>query len=170
MVRRVIIAHGMKLAAAKTHSSAGTSTSPFAAFMDFSLNSDSLEVPSGSSATAGTNQFLLPLPNADVNKSQTSIPLPEEETVVEWDWDNLPPVIASADISLASTSYSLSAPFSRAYSLVGDNSFIETSSGAAARELKRRFDRYLGVGKNVRSPYAITAFINQHGKDMYRVG
>ena len=52
----------------------------------------------------------------------------------------------------------------------GDNSFIETSSGAAARELKRRFDQYLGVGKDVRSPYAITAFVNQHGKQMYRIG
>lgn len=54
--------------------------------------------------------------------------------------------------------------------LSADHSFIETSSGAAARELKRRFDQYLGVGKDVRSPYAITAFVNQHGKQMYRVG
>ncbi len=51
-----------------------------------------------------------------------------------------------------------------------DGSFVETSSGAAARELKRRYDQYLGVGKDVRSPYAITAFVNQHGKQMYRVG
>ena len=38
------------------------------------------------------------------------------------------------------------------------------------RELKRRYDQYLGVGRDVRSPYAITAFVNQHGKQMYRVG
>jgi hypothetical protein len=50
-----------------------------------------------------------------------------------------------------------------------DGSFVETSSGSAARELKRRYDQFLGVGKDVRSPYAITAFVNQHGKQMYRV-
>ncbi|OBZ74576.1 hypothetical protein A0H81_05409 [Grifola frondosa] len=61
--------------------------------------------------------------------------------------------VAAADISIAQ-----------------DGSFIETSSGAAARELKRRYDQYFGVGKDVRSPYAITAFVNQHGKQMYRVG
>ena len=53
---------------------------------------------------------------------------------------------------------------------LADGSFVETSSGAAARELKRRYDQYLGVGRDVRSPYAITAFVNQHGKQMYRVG
>jgi Gdp/GTP exchange factor required for growth at low temperatures len=51
-----------------------------------------------------------------------------------------------------------------------DGSFVETSSGPAARELKRRYDQYYGVGKEIRSPYAITAFVNQHGKQMYRVG
>ena len=54
---------------------------------------------------------------------------------------------------------------------IADNSFVETSSGAAARELKRRYDQFLGVGKNnVRSPYVITAIVNQYGKQMYRVG
>lgn len=47
---------------------------------------------------------------------------------------------------------------------------METSSGAAARELKRRYDHSLGVGKDIRSPYVITAFVNQHGKQMYRLG
>lgn len=51
-----------------------------------------------------------------------------------------------------------------------DGTFIETSSGPAARELKRRYDYRLGVSLNVRSPYAITAFVNQHGKQMFRVG
>lgn len=54
--------------------------------------------------------------------------------------------------------------------LSADGSFVETSSGPAARELKRRYDQHLGVGKDIRSPYAITAFVNQHGKPMYRVG
>lgn len=51
-----------------------------------------------------------------------------------------------------------------------DGSFVETSSGAAAREIKRRYDQYIGVGKDIRSPYAITAFVNIYGKQMYRVG
>ncbi|KAF8261243.1 hypothetical protein EI94DRAFT_1607660 [Lactarius quietus] len=51
-----------------------------------------------------------------------------------------------------------------------DGSFVETSSGQAARELKKRYDRLLNVNKELRSPYAITAFVNQHGKPMYRVG
>ncbi|EMD35115.1 hypothetical protein CERSUDRAFT_116591 [Gelatoporia subvermispora B] len=51
-----------------------------------------------------------------------------------------------------------------------DGTFVETSSGEAARELKRRYDRYMRVGKDVRSPYAITAFVNQHGQQRFRVG
>jgi hypothetical protein len=51
-----------------------------------------------------------------------------------------------------------------------DGSFVETSSGQAARELKKHYDRLLNVNKELRSPYAITAFVNQHGKPMYRVG
>ena len=56
--------------------------------------------------------------------------------------------------------------------VLADGSFVETSSGAAAREIKRRYDQYLGVGKDVqnRSPFAIIAFVNQHGRQMYRVG
>jgi hypothetical protein len=62
-----------------------------------------------------------------------------------------------------------------AFSTVGDGSFVETSSGAAARELKKRYDERLGVGTSAKgsysiSPYAITTFVNQHGKQMYRVG
>ncbi|KAF8626040.1 hypothetical protein AX15_005130 [Amanita polypyramis BW_CC] len=67
--------------------------------------------------------------------------------------DSLQPDIVSADVSIAA-----------------DGSFVETSSGPAAREIKRHFDQLYGVGPSVRSPYAITAFVNQHGKDMYRVG
>lgn len=51
-----------------------------------------------------------------------------------------------------------------------DGKFIETSSGAIAHKLKRRYDQLAGVGPTVRSPYAITAFVNQHGKSMYRLG
>ena len=51
-----------------------------------------------------------------------------------------------------------------------DGSFVETTSGGAARELKRRYDQQLGVSKDVRSPFLITALINQHGKQVYRVG
>ena len=50
---------------------------------------------------------------------------------------------------------------------LADGSFVETSSGAVARQLKRRYNQYLGVGRDVRSPYAITAFVNQQSKQMY---
>jgi GDP/GTP exchange factor required for growth at low temperature len=54
--------------------------------------------------------------------------------------------------------------------VTADGTFVETSSGPAARGLKKLYDQQLGVGMSVRSPYAITAFINQHGKEMYRIG
>lgn len=51
-----------------------------------------------------------------------------------------------------------------------DLAFIETSSPEAAREIKKRFDKFIGVSAAYRSPYAITSFKNQHGRDRYRVG
>ncbi|KAH9943754.1 ras GEF [Amylocystis lapponica] len=107
------------------------------------------------SSDPSTSHFLLPLPTPPSNNSQSSFVARDiggEDTLLGFDVD-LPPDVATADISIAP-----------------DGSFLETSSGAAARELKRRYDQYLGVGKDVRSPYAITAFVNQHGKQMYRVG
>ena len=47
---------------------------------------------------------------------------------------------------------------------------METSCGPVAHELKKRYDRFIKIDKDNRSPYAITAFVNQHGKQMYRVG
>ncbi|KAK0471177.1 hypothetical protein EDD18DRAFT_1237883 [Armillaria luteobubalina] len=112
--------------------------------------------PSSSAAQSPTSSTsssqLLPIPAPSTNVSQASFSYPEssdEGTIL----DPLPPDIATADISIAP-----------------DGSFVETSSGPAARELKRRYDQYIGVGKDVRSPYAITAFVNQHGRQMYRVG
>ncbi|KAG9110667.1 hypothetical protein FRC07_008169, partial [Ceratobasidium sp. 392] len=62
--------------------------------------------------------------------------------------------IASADLSMAV-----------------DGSFVETSSSHAARELKKRLDQLLGVGKNgVRSPYALTITQDSNGTRVYRVG
>ncbi|KAI0092278.1 hypothetical protein BDY19DRAFT_929266 [Irpex rosettiformis] len=50
--------------------------------------------------------------------------------------------------------------------------FVETPSATTARELKRLYDQHIGAGKGapVRSPFVITAFTSQHGKQMYRVG
>lgn len=98
--------------------------------------------------------IVLPLPTPSASRAQSTYVLPDvrgEEAVVNL--SDLPPDIATADISIAP-----------------DFSFVETSSGAAAREIKRRYDQYLGVGKDVRSPFAITAFVNIYGKQMYRVG
>ncbi|CAE7102572.1 unnamed protein product [Rhizoctonia solani] len=62
--------------------------------------------------------------------------------------------IASADLSMAV-----------------DGSFVETRSSHAARELKKRLDQLLGVGKDgVRSPYALTITQSPSGARVYRVG
>ena len=61
-------------------------------------------------------------------------------------------------------------------SIAPDGSFVETPSGNAARELKRRYDRLVGVGSTtagselIISPFQITSLINQHGRQVYRVG
>ncbi|KAF8148360.1 hypothetical protein K438DRAFT_1779688 [Mycena galopus ATCC 62051] len=54
--------------------------------------------------------------------------------------DPLPPEIGAADLSIAP-----------------DGSFAKTSSGAAARKLKKRYDQRYGVNVSVHSPYAITS-------------
>ncbi|TBU39177.1 ras GEF [Dichomitus squalens] len=93
----------------------------------------------------------LPRPTVSSPNSQLRFVSPDAGEAPTF--EPLPPEIANADISIAP-----------------DGSFVETSSGAAARELKRRYDHIFGVGKDIRSPYAITALVNQHGKQMYRVG
>ncbi|KAK0457166.1 uncharacterized protein EV420DRAFT_1749027 [Desarmillaria tabescens] len=112
--------------------------------------------PSSSAAQSPTSSTsssqLLPIPTPSTNVSQASFVYPDSSDE-GMSLDPLPPDIATADISIAP-----------------DGSFVETSSGPAARELKRRYDQHYGVGKDVRSPYAITAFVNQHGKQMFRVG
>ncbi|KAG6866328.1 hypothetical protein C0991_005795 [Blastosporella zonata] len=92
------------------------------------------------------DSLMLPIPMLLTNPSQSSFLL--SEVVAEAD-----PELASEDVSVAS-----------------DRSFVETPSGLVARELKKDWDQKVGVGKDVRSPYAITAFVNQHGKQMFRVG
>ncbi|EJD49306.1 ras GEF [Auricularia subglabra TFB-10046 SS5] len=54
--------------------------------------------------------------------------------------------------------------------IAADGSYVETTSAHAARELKRRYDVLLGVGKGafLRSPYAITAVDVQQTK-MFRI-
>ncbi|TFY78533.1 hypothetical protein EWM64_g5480 [Hericium alpestre] len=103
---------------------------------------------------SNSSHLRLPIPTPSANRSQSSFAFADvngDDT--SGDFDDLPPEVASADISIAP-----------------DGSFVETSSATAARELKKRYDRHLGVGKDIRSPYAITAFVNQHGKQMFRVG
>ncbi|KAG1842379.1 hypothetical protein DFJ58DRAFT_855296 [Suillus subalutaceus] len=80
--------------------------------------------------------LLLPIPAPSLNNSQSSFSFSRAS---DTEWNSLPPEVASADISIAP-----------------DGSFVETSSGSAARELKMRYDQSFGVGKDVRSPYAIT--------------
>ncbi|THH14380.1 hypothetical protein EW146_g5939 [Bondarzewia mesenterica] len=118
-----------------------------------SATDSSVTLLSPVSQEPNTSHIRLPIPNPSTNRSQSSFAFVDISDDGGGDFDNLPPEVASADISMAP-----------------DGSFVETSSGAVARELKKRYDRHLGVGKSMRSPYAITAFVNQHGKQMFRVG
>jgi len=54
--------------------------------------------------------------------------------------------------------------------MTDDGTYVETSSGSVAMELKKRYDHIFGVGRDVRSPYAITSLVNQHGRLTYRIG
>ena len=120
-------------------------------------------------AATPTSPPLLPRPTLSASDSQFRF-VQGDATDTSDEFEPLPPEIASADISVARKwPLYLYPPPCRSQLPLADGSFVETSSGAAARELKRRYDQYLGVGHDVRSPYAITAFVNQHGKEMYRV-
>lgn len=81
----------------------------------------------------------------------------------------LPPDIASADLYIAGTSSSLC--FTPSNPLKADRTFLETSSGIAARELKRCYERMgaEGVRKGrLRTPYVITS-LDVNGGQRYRV-
>ncbi|KAH8112047.1 ras GEF [Phellopilus nigrolimitatus] len=135
-------------------SASSDAASDFEAHSEISSNASSVASPvltNTSSAASSGSRFLLPLPTPSANRSQTSFALSEVSDI--GGLDGLPPEIAAADISISA-----------------DGSFVETTSGPAARELKHRYDQQLGVSKAVRSPYIITAIINQHGKQVYRVG
>ncbi|KAJ7222399.1 hypothetical protein GGX14DRAFT_663607 [Mycena pura] len=128
----------------------GLSTTPEQTTSAFSSTS-SIQSPA-SSSDSHTSRALLPIPTTSNNGSQASFTFSDTD-IDGTPLEPLPSEIAGADLSIAP-----------------DGSFVETSSGPAARELKRRYDAHYGVGVNVRSPYAITAFVNQHGRQMYRVG
>ncbi|KAI0651209.1 hypothetical protein C8Q79DRAFT_19739 [Trametes meyenii] len=106
-------------------------------------------------ATPASPPTVLPRPTLSASNSHVVFSIPDgaEAVLPGILSEDLPPDIANADISVAH-----------------HGNFVETSSGPAARELKRRYDRFLNVGKDVRSPFVITAYVNQHGKQMYRLG
>ncbi|KIY67631.1 ras GEF [Cylindrobasidium torrendii FP15055 ss-10] len=126
-----------------------TPRSPPGSIHQSSLSPPSSEAQSPTSSSASSSVLRLPVPRPSTNGSQASFTYSDASE----DIGHLSAEIASADISISK-----------------DGSFVETSSGPAARELKRRFDQHFGVNKDVRSPYAITAFVNQHGREMFRVG
>ncbi|KAI0670233.1 hypothetical protein C8Q78DRAFT_1079215 [Trametes maxima] len=105
--------------------------------------------------TPASPPTVLPRPTLSASNSHVVFSIPDgaEAVLPGILSEDLPPDIANADISVAH-----------------HGNFVETSSGPAARELKRRYDRFLNVGKDVRSPFVITAYVNQHGKQMYRLG
>ncbi|KAI0030459.1 hypothetical protein K488DRAFT_26430, partial [Vararia minispora EC-137] len=137
-----------------TPTSAASATADDAASAaNTSSSTDSTSAPS--ILSPGSVVRRLPIPTPSANHSQTSITFVDVQDTADpnGDFDGLPPEVASADISIAP-----------------DGSFVETSSGQAAHELKKRYDRMLGVSVHNPSPFAITAFTNQHGRPMFRVG
>ncbi|THH06581.1 hypothetical protein EW145_g3988 [Phellinidium pouzarii] len=140
--------------AANDRSPVLTSDAASETLSELSSNVSLAASPISSASASSGNKFLLPLPTPSSNMSQSSFAL-SEVSVGGGDGglDGLSPEIAAADISISA-----------------DGSFVETTSGIAARELKRRYDQHLGVNKDMRSPYTITAIINQHGKQVYRLG
>ena len=103
--------------------------------------------------------------------------------------DALSPEIASADTSIAGTilSFSLASVITDVHfpafpciiqsclyalclllSLAADGSFVQTTQPQESSE--GGIDQQLGVNKDVRSPFIISAITNQHGKQVYRVG
>ncbi|KAK7045447.1 Guanine nucleotide exchange factor lte1 [Paramarasmius palmivorus] len=109
--------------------------------------------PSTSQPTSpNSTTKLLPIPTPSTNNS-VHFAYPNSDEAGSSISANLPSEIANADISLAP-----------------DGSFVETSSGAAAWELKKRFDAHHGKTTTMPPPYVITAYNNQYGKKMYRIG
>ncbi|KAJ8072949.1 Guanine nucleotide exchange factor lte1 [Marasmius tenuissimus] len=92
-------------------------------------------------------------PSASADNSRLKFVWPENDEAARSFAAGFPAEHASADFSIAP-----------------DGSFVETSSGAAAMELKRKYDSELGRNASMKTPYAITAFINQHGRRMFRIG
>ncbi|TFK48184.1 ras GEF [Heliocybe sulcata] len=126
-----------------------TATTPIAS--EIPSSSDTTALLSPAQEQAGP-RFMLPITNPPARPSFTVSDVYGTNEGGEG-FGELLPEIASADVSIAA-----------------DGSFVETSSAAAAMELKRRYDHLFGVNKDVRSPYAITSFVNQHGKQKFRVG
>ncbi|KAJ3981288.1 hypothetical protein F5890DRAFT_1417977 [Lentinula detonsa] len=99
---------------------------------------------------------LVPIPTVSPAADSISFAFPDSSAAVAGELSVLSrplPQEAGADIVIAP-----------------DSSYVETSSGLWAMELKRRYDTLYGVNVTVRSPYAITAFVGQHGQKRYRIG
>ncbi|KAF8512938.1 hypothetical protein BU17DRAFT_53758 [Hysterangium stoloniferum] len=129
------------------------------------------QAPSSADCNSPTAQIvenalgkLLPLPTAvsggHGNPSQTSFLLSEpggSAVAVAGESEGPFSDVAKADVWIAP-----------------DGSFVQTSSALAARELKKSYDKILGVGPSVqgvvRSPYAITAMADGLGGTVFRVG
>ena len=127
---------------------------------------DSLQLPPSSD---GPPQLLLPVPTHSPKTKSLHIFSLSDLLDGTDSLETLGPEIAAADINIPSKlCFSLLRRSFLSQSV--DGTFIESSSGPAIYELKRRYDQLAGVGSSVRTPYAITAFVSQHGKSMFRLG
>ena len=127
---------------------------------------DTLQLPSSSD---GPPQFLPPVPTSPPKSKSLHRFSLSDLLNGPGGLETLGPEIAAADINIASK-LRFTALTGHSHHQSDNGRFIESSSGTAIYELKRRYDQLAGVGSSVRTPYAITAFVSQHGKSMFRLG
>lgn len=135
------------------------------------MDGNDLEAPTDRGSSPELSRDFLYPPGLDAGEERHAFALSDVVNEDDKSFEPWPEELAGVDINIA-RKYLVWLATGEEYSsfVPADGTYIETSSGPAARELKRRYDQRFGVSLNVRSPYAITAFVNQHGKQMFRVG
>lgn len=138
-------------------------------------------LPPGLEGTVAATQSLspcIPIPTVDVSADSIisisfahppSSPQGLDGKDLELLCRPLPAESAGADIVIAGGFHSIHVYLMMTNRFLADSSYVETSSAPCAIELKRRYDALYGVNVNVRSPYAITSFVGQHGQTRLRV-
>lgn len=124
-------------------------------------------------STSSNERHQLSLPSSPPNGSRSSISLSDTPSVVSNENDGP----EKNEEEIAREGLEVARKFVRYFSFAlslmcskVQGKYKDYPTAHQAREMKRFFDRALGVGKNgVRSPYAITALKSSEGNDIFRV-